>query len=87
MNVHEHVVAVSLRRHAHAVIVEIRGFAWQRVAKGDARGIAKLYAQERRQISAVVEKAGELIRAEPHRTSGCSERCLQHAIAAANLLW
>ena len=87
MNVHEHIVAVSPRRHAHAVIVELRGVVWPRVAKGDAYGIAMLYAQERRQISAVVEKAGEWMRAEPHRTSGCSERCLQHAIAAANLLW
>src|SRR4029077_7286558 len=35
MNVYEHVVAVSLRRNAHAVIVQIRGFVWQRVAKRD----------------------------------------------------
>jgi hypothetical protein len=45
MNVNEDIVAVALRRDAHAVIVQIRRIVRQLIAEADAHRVAGAHAQ------------------------------------------
>jgi hypothetical protein len=82
MDVDEDVVAVALRRHAHAVIVQVRRLIRQIVAEGDPQGIAKACPQGRRHVSAIVEQAGKFVIAKPHRAGRRSDCGFQNAVAA-----
>ena len=87
VNVDENVVAVALRRHAHAVKVQVRRPVRQIVAECDPHGIADTRPQRRRHIGAVVKQSGDSTVAEPHRTGCSGKRGLKNAVGAAILRW
>ena len=80
----EHVVAVPLRRHTHAVIVQVGRIIGEIVSEGDPHRVAKPRSEQRRQVNAVVEKSGERIFTQLHPSGRGGDRCIEDAIVAAN---
>ena len=84
VDVDEHVVAVALRRHAHAVIVQVRRIVGEVVPEGDPHGVAKPWPEQRRQIRSVVKQPRKCKVAELNPTRRRRDRRSKDAVLAAN---
>jgi hypothetical protein len=84
MYVEENVVAISARRHAHAVKMQIRWIIRQPISEAYSHRIAKARPEHRRHVRSVVKKTGEREIAELHATGRRSDHGPKNAIFTAN---
>ena len=87
MYVEENVVAISARRHAHAVKMQIRWIIRQLISEAYSHYIAKARPEHRRHIRSVVKKTRECEIAELHPTGRRSDHGPENAIFTANFRW
>src|ERR1700682_1556853 len=80
MDVDEHVVAPSLRRYDHPVVMQVRRIIRKRIPEADPQGVSESHSEQRRHISAVVEKPGECEITELYTAWSRGERRLEHPV-------
>ena len=80
----EHIVAVSLRRHDHPMVVQVRGLIGEIVAKGDPHGVAEPCSKKRRKHAAVVDDVQGKRNRRVGRGRRSADRGPEDAVFAAN---